>query len=169
MTNDIDAIEARAARATKGPWYPYNRMTWPPGDDMGGWEVSFDAENNDGLCEGFRSTMDGHNAAFIAAARTDVPNLCAEVRQLRVMVAAMKETKRGFVAEIDRLTRQIGTPEEGDEAGPRADSWHRERHNWIQQTGGMTLAIESLRTALHQILSTTSEPAIKRFAEDALK
>lgn len=96
---DLDAIEARAAAATPGPW----RSTWSDGDrptlaDICDDEIIVEAvgrESRDRLVVG---TMyyDGRwpacsepNAAFIAAARSDVPVLTGELRLARTERDAM--------------------------------------------------------------------------------
>jgi hypothetical protein len=76
--NELDAIEARAHKATAGPWRAalvgrlYDRWVIEP-DRLA--ECAF----------GLRKQQD---AAFIAAARTDVPALVAEVRRLTALVEA---------------------------------------------------------------------------------
>lgn len=78
---DVDAIEARANAATAGPWTPHDRWgevlapTHPKPDE--GYDGFLVAES----CR--RS-----NAEFIAAARDDIPALCAEVRRLAELVRA---------------------------------------------------------------------------------
>lgn len=69
-------IEARANAATPGPWWPEHRGVMAEGveivDDcaVAGWDAY------------------PENQAFIAAARTDVPALVAEVRRLTAALAA---------------------------------------------------------------------------------
>lgn len=82
---DLDAIEARANAATSGPWCTDS------------WEIYQGTEYEPGLstwigetCRGMTSAeQDRADAAFVAAARTDVPALVAEVRRLRDQVAAV--------------------------------------------------------------------------------
>ena len=64
-------IEARAEAATEGPWEAWDRGI--------GFEVHVNAEC---LNSEFRETFRQADAEFIAAARTDVPDLLAEVRRL---------------------------------------------------------------------------------------
>jgi hypothetical protein len=77
---DLDAIEARAKAATPGPWEGSTQT----GVAGGGFLAQ--------VFEGYGMTLaiatmerpnGTANAAFIAAARTDVPALIAEVRRLR--------------------------------------------------------------------------------------
>ena len=73
-------IEARAEAATEGPWHAWGRGI--------GFELHLGAAAKCGQirCEDvngeFRETFKRADAAFIAAARTDVPDLLAEVRRL---------------------------------------------------------------------------------------
>lgn len=81
---DLDAIEAREAAATPGPWVacyvPYDGCDDPVIETSSGTYIaqtvydtlSFSAEHN----------VDS-DTVFIAAARRDVPALVAEVRRLR--------------------------------------------------------------------------------------
>ncbi|WP_432027418.1 hypothetical protein [Streptomyces sp. 1222.5] len=76
---DLDAIATRANAATPGPWCTDS------------WEIYQGTEYEPGLslwigetCRGTTSPeQDRADAAFVAAARTDVPALLAEVRALR--------------------------------------------------------------------------------------
>jgi hypothetical protein len=84
VTLDLDAIEARAAAAHGGTWV----VDIKGGTDYTGegWvqiEVAFgDGPNAPGLVMGDHEDAD-LDAEFIAAARSDVPALIAEVRRLR--------------------------------------------------------------------------------------
>ncbi|MFE1272111.1 hypothetical protein [Streptomyces sp. NPDC058758] len=80
-------ILARADAATKGPWCTDS------------WEIYQDTEYTPGLSEWIGETcrgvvgglnQDRANAAFVAAARTDVPDLIAEVQRLRARVAELE-------------------------------------------------------------------------------
>ena len=82
---DLDAIEARAHAATPGPWRPAG----PDGD----------AVAQMGSARRIRSLED---AAFIAAARTDVPALLAEVRRLRASLDAMHRRAQKAEGLIER-------------------------------------------------------------------
>ncbi len=85
---DLDAIKARAEKATEGPWENISidsRPNWILGRARtpdGGWYGTEDVlciqdENLDG------SYMGEDDLNFIAAARTDVPALVAEVERLQ--------------------------------------------------------------------------------------
>lgn len=88
-TLDLDAIEARLAAATPGPWRAYTKerhdsLFGLPDDTAYSWvTVSHDDEIIGELFDdatGHRGSLD---AAFIAAAPTDIAALIAEVRRLR--------------------------------------------------------------------------------------
>ncbi|MEU7771250.1 hypothetical protein AB0C44_07980 [Micromonospora taraxaci] len=95
---DLDAIEARATAATAGPWTTgEDGLVWPPqmGDPVSGSVWLPDAE-------------------FIAAARTDVPSLVAEVRRLRaeldderLRVGELRQDLRAADDSIGFLQQQI--------------------------------------------------------------
>jgi hypothetical protein len=83
---EIDEIEARANAATDGPWCTdsweiYQGTEYVPGISMWIGET----------CRGSSTPeQDRADAAFVAAARTDVPALLAEVRRLRAQVAELE-------------------------------------------------------------------------------
>lgn len=108
---DLDAIAARAATATPGPWTAHDDgLVWA---DRIGDPVSGSVEQAD--------------AAFIAAARTDVERLLAEVRELRTRLGAA-----GMLADAVRTWAQ-----DLEDTGPTAllaaphaalyDEWERHR------------------------------------------
>lgn len=113
---DLDAIEKRATAATQGPWsVEYCEDVGPvgirgsiqPGNPpWGPWILSIEA------CETDSPDAD---VEFMAAARTDVPALCAEVRRLRLQVEAYENVfKEGQEAEsqmVDVNRRDPGTEE----------------------------------------------------------
>jgi hypothetical protein len=86
----LDDIEARTAAATAGPWCTDS------------WEIYQGTEYVPGISEWIGETcrgatsldQDRADAAFVAHARTDVPALLAEVRQLRTRVAELEEERR---------------------------------------------------------------------------
>lgn len=99
MTDEeLAEIEARAVRATAGPWIThgygsgdsYVRVTQPDG-----WP-------DDPVCDVGRNTNNREqDAAFIAYARTDVPALVAEVRRLQ------KALRDASSALLDPCARDI--------------------------------------------------------------
>jgi hypothetical protein len=99
---DLDAIEARANAATPGPWeasrqigkkgHCYVAQVFGP-DALGGLSLAqMDVLPN--------ATTD---AAFIAAARADVPALVAEVRRLRAIMDYRAEYTAGLKTEAKLL------------------------------------------------------------------
>ncbi len=94
---DIKAIRERADKATKGPWgsiggYVTNR-------DPDGSSFSRSIEHLDELGQPhntapFQAVKFAmyDDAAFIAAARTDIPALCDEVERLREQVKELEQT-----------------------------------------------------------------------------
>ncbi|WP_282790859.1 hypothetical protein [Streptomyces sp. CC224B] len=107
-SEQLDQIEARATAATPGPWCTDS------------WEIYQGAEYQPGVspwigetCRGTSSLrQDCADAVFVAAARTDVPALLAEVRRLRAqrkylvgqLAKRDAETGRGDQALRDFLT-----------------------------------------------------------------
>jgi hypothetical protein len=90
---DLDAIEARAAAATDGPWevHPDDAdLVWLPGRGYF-------------LCE--MLTAAETNGSFIAHARTDVPALVAEVRRLRAIEQSRADAMT-FADEVDPLIEE---------------------------------------------------------------
>lgn len=75
-------------------------------------------------------------------------------------------------AYLTQAIKEIGEPPEGShpaEAGPRAETWHRERANWVEQTRRQSAEIDRLRAELNRIIATTSEPVIRIMAEKAIR
>lgn len=89
----LDEIEARANRATEGPWEVIGGGEYVTG-------VSIVVAPDDG---GVTSA----DAEFIASARTDVPQLVAEVRRLQGQVAAVREALSGH-PKCDRYEDSSG-------------------------------------------------------------
>jgi len=83
---ELDEIERRACAATEGPWT--SAWTVPP--DGGDERLIIGPEGEDVVgqlwYDGAHIACTEPDAAFIAAARTDVPRLVAEVRRLRGIV-----------------------------------------------------------------------------------
>lgn len=77
LTNErIAEIRERESKATKGPWEQFNYISYPGG--LHRVRSRFDPSVT--ICECRRDY--GHDAAFIAHARQDVPDLLAEVERL---------------------------------------------------------------------------------------
>lgn len=121
---DLDALKALDQAATPGPW------TTPGPDTVGQW-VIYDDEwtiaearaysHNDPMSNRPGARGPGYidpdaNAAFIAAARTAVPALIAEVDQLRVerdwfLAEATDDARaRYFAAKRDKAAATRPTP-----------------------------------------------------------
>lgn len=78
----LDEIEARANQATEGPWVVTTCRCEHPGLKPS--EHGVLATKTSGMLADFcESLNDENDAEFIATARTDIPQLVAEVRRLR--------------------------------------------------------------------------------------
>lgn len=90
-TNDLDAITARVDAANEGPWAIWHDL------DHQGYKTVGDAESYAAVLDGDvaeESNPAAHvytdeDAEFIAHAREDVPDLVAEVRELRAKVEVL--------------------------------------------------------------------------------
>lgn len=111
---DLDAIETRAQAATPGPWCTDS------------WEIYQGAEYEPGMslwigetCRGTGSLeQDRADAEFVAAARTDVPALVAEVCRLHAQVAAVaavheKGEHNGLAICLHCASQMFPPPETG--------------------------------------------------------
>ena len=93
---DLDAIRARCEAATPGPWSAYNANEGT--EYLPAWEVANDAYHNPPADEDapwiavHLETGVRDDAEFIAAARSDVPDLLAALASSR--------------AEVERLTKE---------------------------------------------------------------
>jgi len=81
-------IEARAAAASPGPWVAYPEDTSCPGYDVMPGIIS-------DRWTGLNHTTAPRDAdlAFIAAARTDIPDLLVEIERLRAELASRGESR----------------------------------------------------------------------------
>lgn len=95
---DLDGIEARANAATPGPWCTDSWEIYQGSEYEAGAE--WIGETCRGRVEGL--AQDRADAAFVAAARTDVPALLAEVRRLRAELAAETRLHSGTIDDRDR-------------------------------------------------------------------
>lgn len=87
---DLDAIEARLARATPGPWLVKDQD--PKQIHRGTVQVQEDGRGVEVIAECYCGAYDGHglrNAELIANAPTDLAALIEEVRHLRGERAAV--------------------------------------------------------------------------------
>lgn len=95
--DELAAIEARLAAATMGPWEPaimgevYATAPDERGVHCPNSDIAFIKEDGTWhsllICRGMDGPTRVANAEFIAAARSDVPALVAEVRRLRAELA----------------------------------------------------------------------------------
>lgn len=87
MTEDqLAEIEARVKAATEGPWHCDGELVRLH-DDGDEWDVLSRKD--------FQISQIGLNAKFIAHARTDVPDLIAEVRRLNTRIARLQDPDYG--------------------------------------------------------------------------
>lgn len=103
---DLDAILARADRATDGPWEADESEIYGAGRQWVG--ETLDEDDHDKMRA---------NSAFIAAARTDVPALVAELRASRAEVAEHRRNIRANDAArqadaMDPLPERTAVPGE---------------------------------------------------------
>jgi hypothetical protein len=86
MTDDeLDAILARADAATPAPWFVLPERCGPDGQGIFNEDGGCICEVGDPYKRGDNHPQE--NMVFIAASRTDVPTLVAEVRSLRTDLA----------------------------------------------------------------------------------
>lgn len=115
---DLEAIKAGCEAATPGPWVNTGgRFPKINGGPIGGCDVAT------------LFFADGADAAFIAAAREDVPALVAEVERLRDVILAASRAVTGLELEAAIVKAQAVAAEreacaaiadyEADEYGPK--------------------------------------------------
>ena len=95
---DLTAIKARTEAATEGPWKSWNPASGPSHLTLGG-KVAWESRQSATPFGDDEVIPHWADATFIAAARTDVPALVAEVERLRGIEAGAREAGR----IIDRL------------------------------------------------------------------
>lgn len=114
MTLDIEQIKARVDRATPGPWSHFQTMS--------GQYYIGEANDDDAPIASMHQGFDeqDRNAAFIAHARTDIPNLIAEVERLqaeledlRAMLDRLANARIGSEGDTDYGVRLAGEIDEG--------------------------------------------------------
>ncbi len=100
---DLDAIKQRVARATAGPW----KSAWEhmPADEETLETVIYNEDQPNGskaivgllYYDGHWAACTQPNSTFIAHARTDVPDLIAEVERLRALLGryGIQDNPRG--------------------------------------------------------------------------
>lgn len=115
---DLEAIKARCEAATPGPWSLRTRNAEPAiVSDSTGLEVARQPRGNAPLLD---------DAAFISAARADVPALVAEVERLRdEALAALRDVVdvlEEFAPDDTKLAKALGHLRERHQAAWPADS-----------------------------------------------
>jgi hypothetical protein len=100
---ELDEIERCCDAATDGPW---DAVSPSEAEQARGWWVD-SSQDAIFLQDYFDATPT--DAAFIAASRTDVPKLIAEVRRLRQVIASAIEDydRRDEISMIDTLRRAL--------------------------------------------------------------
>ena len=99
---ELDAIAARAEAATPGPWVfaPSSQGSLEHGCVLVGGRLG-NGLGDDGLHVG-EEEFGVHDAAFIAAARTDVPALVAALREANAKIARMQMRIETVEVECNR-------------------------------------------------------------------
>jgi hypothetical protein len=102
----VEEAEARAEKATPGPWRsmkpPYDRIVISDATKIGIGEFAVSVS----------SDLDTNDVAFIAHTRSDVPSLCATIRELNAHVEALEQARanerrawREYVTTRNELVR----------------------------------------------------------------
>jgi hypothetical protein len=109
---DLDAVEARAKAATPGPWELREHEGLSAICHPHGWVLEDSAD------------ADMRDRRFIAAAREDVPALCAEVRALRELVAPLVVLRDAPFAWAPAVYSEVGSGFDGQRVLDRVtDAW----------------------------------------------
>jgi hypothetical protein len=105
---DLDAIRARVDAATDGPWFVDDQgFCTTPGDSFSRF-ITAPYHELDILPE---------DAEFIAAARSDVPALLAEIERLRSVVAAQDTDETTLRAQLCACGRAVNDHDKQWHAG----------------------------------------------------
>jgi hypothetical protein len=108
MTNEeLDAIEARAKAATKGPWTSVDSCYLCGGVHVDG------SENNPVEHGGGYATKE--DLSFIAHARSDVPALVAEVRRLQALLDSDDQATAVLLRRYDEFSEWLLAAKGDDE------------------------------------------------------
>lgn len=114
---EIAAIRARAAAASPGPWRwranPTSWRTGPEDEPPGGYDDELVDANGqrvhtDGSARGeYTPDIDtsGPDAAFIAAARSDIPALCGALEVAEKKIAELKAALDDTTAKLEDYRR----------------------------------------------------------------
>lgn len=100
---ELAAIEERANAATPGPWVAEPaRGKWSDGEThCAGIHVAGESWNEIVTTDGGVYGPNWPDAQFIAAARSDIPALVAEVKRLRAELAELREDAKDASFERD--------------------------------------------------------------------
>lgn len=91
----LEHVEGLASRATEGPW---DFQYWGPQNQNGDYSESILFDHRG---ESLTYGLPDADGEFIAAARTDVPQLVTEVRRLLAENDRLREDARAFAAALD--------------------------------------------------------------------
>lgn len=133
---DLDAIEARANAATPGPWFNDSHEIYA-GENT---DIPAMSEWIGETCDPRRPDHGAANAEFVAAARTDVPALVAEIRRL--------------TADVDMWRRTVTRTEQG-------------RARAIADNDRLATELQQARAALHSVESDADRASRKGYDLDA--
>ena len=110
---ELDEIDARANAATEGPWEidSARDVIGQMGDgDVYRHTVAF-------ACDMLAAeTVADEDIAFIVSARTDIPRLVAEVRELRALLSHVSSTGRLSLRDTNLVQNRLGDTHAEDPA-----------------------------------------------------
>lgn len=157
---ELDEIEARAEKATEGPWVAECGSSNSPCIDFVLTE-NIDPRLDDRASIAETYTDEAENADFIASARTDVPRLVAEVRRLRAQVERLTVPLGESVARTldKRLAETIRERDEVRAVLERVEALHRPVMVDIGQTGVCEACYELAWQVDHGV--SEEDPALK--------
>ncbi|WP_330438793.1 hypothetical protein OHB44_27880 [Micromonospora sp. NBC_00821] len=111
MTIDLEAIRARAAAATPGPWLTDPNSAWRRCHEAHEYVYASDPTDRNGVIAltGIKGehVRNGPDATFIAHARTDVTDLCDEVEQVRDALARRDKEIGRLEVYVTGLEQQL--------------------------------------------------------------
>ena len=142
---DLEAIRARLASATPGPWKASTDdagdvVVWGPDEDwlanVGNWARQHLGIDADAAARQFVETRDAADATLIAHAPTDLAALCDEVERLR---GESDGRRRALHAERDAATKRADKAEAAcaamrealEECYGQSAEWFRQKHGSV--------------------------------------
>jgi len=102
VTDELDAIEARANAASEGPWVVVENALFA-GDIEEARAMGYLDVHGPGIHLYNEGALANEDADFIAHARTDVPALVAELRQVRQERANLKQMLSQCEGDAQRM------------------------------------------------------------------